>query len=172
MPARTRHGDYGPAHPGAVEARAGRRAAGDVGAGRSEVATALSLGAHERIRRPFAHVPAEIRSMIRTDPELMSRADWLRPEPAAAAIRPKRPTQVATLVGPNLTARELEVLRLLSSLLRTEEIAAELFISVNTVRTHVRRIFESSAFRDVTMPYDVPENSSWFETRPSSCELR
>ena len=35
--------------------RSARR--GDVGAGRSEVATALSLGAHERIRRPFAHVP-------------------------------------------------------------------------------------------------------------------
>jgi LuxR family maltose regulon positive regulatory protein len=119
-----------------------KRAAGDVGGGRFEVATALSLGAHERIRRPFAHLPAEIRSMIRTDPELMSCADWLRPEPAAAAIQPARPTQVAALLGPNLTARELEVLRLLSSLLTTEEIAAELFISVNTVRTHVRRIFE------------------------------
>ena len=116
-------------------------AAGDVGAGRSEVAKALSLGAHERIRRPFAHVSAEIRSMIRTDPELMSRAGWLRPEPAGA-IRPTRPTQVAARPGPDLSVRELEVLRLLSALLTTEEIAAELFISVNTVRTHVRRIFE------------------------------
>jgi LuxR family maltose regulon positive regulatory protein len=117
-------------------------AAGDVGAGRSEVAKALSLGAHERIRRPFAHVPAEIRSLIRTDPELMSRAGWLRPEPAGPAIRQAHPTQVGTRVRPNLSVRELEVLRLLSALLTTEEIAAELFISVNTVRTHVRRIFE------------------------------
>ena len=117
-------------------------AAGDVGAGRCEVAKALSLGAHERIRRPFAHVPAEIRSMIRTDPELMSRAGWLRPEPAGAAIGPTRPTHVAVLVAPNLSVRELEVLRLLSALLTTEEIAADLFISVNTVRTHVRKIFE------------------------------
>ena len=115
-------------------------AAGDVGAGRSEVAKALSLGAQERIRRPFAHVPAEIRSMIRTDPELMSRAGWLRPEPAGAEPRP--PTQVAARVRPNLSERELEVLRLLSALFTTEEIAAELFISVNTVRTHVRKIFE------------------------------
>jgi LuxR family maltose regulon positive regulatory protein len=117
-------------------------AAGDVRAGRSEVATALSLGAHEQIRRPFAHVPAEIRSMIRTDPELMSRAGWLRPEPAGAAIQPTRPMQVAARVGPNLSMRELEVLRLLSGLLTTEEIGAELFISVNTVRTHVRKIFQ------------------------------
>ena len=116
--------------------------AGDVSAGRSGVATALSLGAHERIRRPFAHVPAEIRSMIRTDPELKSRAGWLRPEPAGAAIGRTRPTQVAVLVEPNLSGRELEVLRLLSALLTTEEISAELFISVNTVRTHVRKIFE------------------------------
>ena len=93
-------------------------AAGDVGAGRSEVAKALSLGAHERIRRPFAHVPAEIRSMIRTDPELKSRAGWLRPEPAGPAIRSTRPTQVAARVGSNLSVRELEVLRLLSALLR------------------------------------------------------
>jgi LuxR family maltose regulon positive regulatory protein len=117
-------------------------AAGDIGAGRSGVAKALSLGAHERIRRPFAHVPAEIRSMIRTDPELMSRAGWLRPEPAGAAIGPTRPTQIAVLARHNLSVRELEVLRLLSDLLTTEEIAAELFISVNTVRTHVRKIFE------------------------------
>ncbi|MFZ1118253.1 MAG: LuxR C-terminal-related transcriptional regulator, partial [Propionibacteriaceae bacterium] len=53
-----------------------------------------------------------------------------------------RPTQGAARVGSNLSVRELEVLRLLSALLTTEEIAAELFISVNTVRTHVRRIFE------------------------------
>jgi LuxR family maltose regulon positive regulatory protein len=117
-------------------------AAGDIDAGRSEVARALALGAHERIRRPFAHVPAEIRSMIRTDPELTSRAGWLRPEPAGAAIRPTGPMQVAAPVAPNLSVRELEVLRLLSALLTTEEIAAELFISVNTVRTHVRKIFE------------------------------
>jgi LuxR family maltose regulon positive regulatory protein len=116
-------------------------AAGDVGAGRSEVAKALSLGAPERIRRPFTHLPAEIRSMIRTDPELMSRAGWLRPELVGAAIRPIRPTQVAAREE-QLSVRELEVLRLLSGLFTTEEIAAQLFISVNTVRTHVRRIFE------------------------------
>jgi LuxR family maltose regulon positive regulatory protein len=41
-----------------------------------------------------------------------------------------------------LSGRELEVLRQLSALLTTEEIAAELFISINTVRTHIRRILE------------------------------
>jgi LuxR family maltose regulon positive regulatory protein len=39
-----------------------------------------------------------------------------------------------------LTAKETEVLGLLSELLSTQEIAEEMFVSVNTVRTHVRGI--------------------------------
>jgi LuxR family maltose regulon positive regulatory protein len=39
-----------------------------------------------------------------------------------------------------LTVKELEVLRHLSELLTTEEIATAMFVSVNTVRTHVRSI--------------------------------
>jgi LuxR family maltose regulon positive regulatory protein len=45
-----------------------------------------------------------------------------------------------SLVDP-LTARELEVLRLLTTHLSSTEIAKELFISVNTVRSHVRSIY-------------------------------
>jgi LuxR family maltose regulon positive regulatory protein len=45
----------------------------------------------------------------------------------------------AQLLEP-LTAREMEVLAHLSELLSTEEIAATMFVSVNTVRTHVRGI--------------------------------
>jgi LuxR family maltose regulon positive regulatory protein len=39
-----------------------------------------------------------------------------------------------------LTAKELEVLGHLAELHTTDEIAAGMFISVNTVRTHVRNI--------------------------------
>jgi len=44
------------------------------------------------------------------------------------------------LVEP-LTAREMDVLRLLNTALSRPEIARELQVSVNTVRTHVRRIY-------------------------------
>ena len=44
-----------------------------------------------------------------------------------------------------LTDREREVLGHLSELLTTEEIAKEMFISVNTVRTHIRNILRKMA---------------------------
>ena len=44
-----------------------------------------------------------------------------------------------------LTAKELEVLGHLSELLSTEEIAEAMFVSVNTVRTHVRAILRKLA---------------------------
>jgi LuxR family maltose regulon positive regulatory protein len=40
-----------------------------------------------------------------------------------------------------LSERELEVLRLLPSRLSQREIAAELYVSFNTIRTHTRVIF-------------------------------
>ena len=48
--------------------------------------------------------------------------------------------QRADLVEP-LSRRELEVLRLLTTSLTSTEIAAELYISVSTVRTHIKNIY-------------------------------
>ena len=45
----------------------------------------------------------------------------------------------------SLTEREREVLGHLSELLTTEEIAGVMFVSVNTVRTHVRNILRKLA---------------------------
>ncbi|MFG2015600.1 LuxR C-terminal-related transcriptional regulator [Actinomadura geliboluensis] len=52
-----------------------------------------------------------------------------------AAERTDRPA------APQLTERELTVLRYLQSVLTTEEIAAELHVSVNTMKTHMRHIY-------------------------------
>jgi DNA-binding NarL/FixJ family response regulator len=57
----------------------------------------------------------------------------------ASAPVARRADKTLLLVEP-LTAREMEVLRHLDHLLPTEEIAAEMYISVNTVKTHVRAI--------------------------------
>jgi LuxR family maltose regulon positive regulatory protein len=42
---------------------------------------------------------------------------------------------------PELSDRELEVLRYLPSMLTAGEIAAELYVSVNTVKAHMRSIY-------------------------------
>jgi ATP/maltotriose-dependent transcriptional regulator MalT len=51
----------------------------------------------------------------------------------------------APLVFEPLTGREQEVLRHLSDMLSTEEIASEMFISANTVKSHLKSIFRKLA---------------------------
>lgn len=60
----------------------------------------------------------------------------LRAAPSAAPS----PHRAMLLAIDPLTARELEVLHHLDALLPTEEIAGAMYVSVNTVKTHVRAI--------------------------------
>jgi DNA-binding NarL/FixJ family response regulator len=65
-----------------------------------------------------------------------------RPEPATAA-------SAATTPPPDgLTERELEILVLIARGLTNPEIAAQLFLSNHTVKTHIGRIFAKTASRD------------------------
>ncbi|TCC55391.1 LuxR family transcriptional regulator [Kribbella pittospori] len=109
---------------------------GNVRSGRSGVAKALLLARGERIRRPFTHTPERLQAVIRNDAGLRSLAGWLRP----AQTTDTDPADDPAAVFEELSERELDVLRLLSTLRTTHEISAELFISVNTVKTHVRNI--------------------------------
>ncbi|WP_053207225.1 LuxR C-terminal-related transcriptional regulator [Jiangella muralis] len=110
------------------------------GTGRSDLVRALAMARRERLRRPFTHVSPQVRRLIRTDTVVSARADWLRPEPNPPPRRTPGPETDVPPVGRALSGRELEVLRHLSSLLTTEEVASAMYISVNTVRTHVRGI--------------------------------
>jgi two-component system NarL family response regulator len=51
-------------------------------------------------------------------------------------------TDRVTDSGPKLTAREIEVLRLVAEGLNNRDVAVRLFISENTVKNHVRNILE------------------------------
>jgi LuxR family maltose regulon positive regulatory protein len=44
-----------------------------------------------------------------------------------------------------LTEREREVLRHVSDMLNTAEVASEMYISINTVKTHLKSIFRKLA---------------------------
>ena len=94
--------------------------------------------------------PTGVRHLITNDPELTSESAWLVDDaPRSAqdhlrrsALRGEKTAEPADRfpVVENLTAKELEVLGHLAELLTTEEIASAMFVSVNTIRTHVRSI--------------------------------
>jgi ATP/maltotriose-dependent transcriptional regulator MalT len=66
------------------------------------------------------------------------------PECAAAAHQHRHPisTRMRTRAPIDLTERELEVLRLLASQLSQPEIASALYVSINTLKTHTRAIYQ------------------------------
>jgi PAS domain S-box-containing protein len=53
------------------------------------------------------------------------------------------PTDAVPVPPPHLTPRQVEVLRLLEQGRSTKQIAAELHLSTETVRNHIRRIFQA-----------------------------
>jgi LuxR family maltose regulon positive regulatory protein len=72
--------------------------------------------------------------------EAAEQAGVCGPHPGRLLAEPARTTAAATLLDP-LSERELQVLRLLDSDLSGPDIARQLFVSHNTVRTHTRHIF-------------------------------
>jgi LuxR family maltose regulon positive regulatory protein len=115
---------------------------------RSAVDRALRLAARNGLRAPFRHAAADVRKLLAGDPLLQAENPWLArsPRPGRAksgrGLSPVRraPDPDEAPVVEKLTSRELEVLGHLAELLTTEEIAATMFVSVNTIRTHVRSI--------------------------------
>lgn len=71
---------------------------------------------------------------------LADDSDPLVTEIVAKASVSRSVAQVPSMVG-ELTEREEEVLRYLPTMLTVGEIAAELYVSVNTVKAHVRSIY-------------------------------
>jgi LuxR family maltose regulon positive regulatory protein len=117
---------------------------GDGVRGRRSLEQALRLGKPEQLRLAFAMERAWIRPVLRRDPELahayqgllgtgLTTNGWL----------PLRSDtgQAAPVIVEQLSEREREVLRHLSRMLSTAEIATEMYISVNTVKTHLRSIY-------------------------------
>jgi len=60
-------------------------------------------------------------------------------------VVPAATGQAAPVIIEPLSAREREVLRLLAGMLSTAEVASELYISVNTVKTHLKSIYRKLA---------------------------
>jgi LuxR family maltose regulon positive regulatory protein len=110
--------------------------------------TALRMAAEEDLRRGFAagghRLRALIESVAPTMPEYSPIAATLEATTRDSPPYPGRNGKDAVPAGsaiPPLTDRELTVLRYLQGTLSQVEIAALLYISVNTVKTHVKNIY-------------------------------
>jgi LuxR family transcriptional regulator, maltose regulon positive regulatory protein len=121
---------------------------GDRPRGRRSLASALRLAGPEQLRLPFALERSWIEPVLQRDPEL-ARAHRHLLAPAlrhAQLLAPRgSPDQAPILVVESLSAREREVLRHASGLLSSAEIASEMDISINTVKTHLRNTYRKLA---------------------------
>ena len=116
---------------------------GDHARGRRSLGCALRLAEREQLRLPFAMERGWIRPVLQRDPELadahqhmLMLAGCHGPLPTAS----QSSAETAIPVVEPLTDRELQVLRQVSGMLTTAEIATELYISTNTVKSHMKSI--------------------------------
>jgi LuxR family maltose regulon positive regulatory protein len=114
-----------------------RDAAGDAGAAASALERALDLAEHDRVLLPFL-VPPVVELLGRHAREGTAHADLIaeivKLVPAAEALR-------AESLREPLTESEIRVLRHLPTNLSKREIADELYVSLNTVKTHVKHLY-------------------------------
>ncbi|MFG1658963.1 LuxR C-terminal-related transcriptional regulator [Micromonospora chersina] len=107
----------------------------------------LDLAEPEGCRRVFTRAEPGVRDLLATHldsgtahwptvSDLVRGADERR-----ADEPPERPAGPERTLDEPLTERELTILRYLQSILSNVEIASELSLSVNTVKTHVRNIY-------------------------------
>ena len=119
---------------------AARNALGDRSAAEASIENALELAEPDGIILPFALAP--VRAMLARVPRhrtahatlLTTILDLL------SGRSPKSRDKLRAAVD-ELSEAELRVVRYLPSNLRAPEIAAELFVSANTIRTHLRHIY-------------------------------
>lgn len=113
---------------------------------RTALAQALELGWRIGARRSFAEEGARLETLLR---ELPSQV--LAPLPDAQAVtrywlelrgEPAARSPLATPLNAPLSERECAILALLAIGMSNEQVAARVFLSVNTVKWHIRRILE------------------------------
>jgi LuxR family maltose regulon positive regulatory protein len=110
------------------------------------LAQALSLARPEKHRRVFLELAPWLRRALAAFPDLAAEHRWLgapllgatAPRPIVESAAPEPPVEP-------LTERELTVLARMAQAMSTQEIAEDLYLSVNTIKTHQRSIFRKLA---------------------------
>ena len=105
------------------------------------VAEALAVAKIERFVVAVADDLIELRPRV----ALLLRSGRVEQYDQAVLERLERNPDIANATSStsgSLSTRELTVVRYLASRLTNKEIAAELFVSTNTLKTHVKRIYQ------------------------------
>lgn len=133
---------------------------GEMAAGRACLGRALRIARGEDVRLPFELEHSWLFPVLRADPELARGYRALAGDPAQDALPGGSPggspgdsgvlrslgtAMAQPAVVEALTEREQEVLKRVAQLLSTAEIAEELYISVNTVKTHLKSVHRKLA---------------------------
>jgi LuxR family maltose regulon positive regulatory protein len=128
------------------------RATGNGDSALAAIENALARAEPEGIRRPFLSAGRGVRELLADHLRKGVSHRWFASEllrsldgADGARVLP------AELLEP-LSARESEVLRFLPTMMSNADIASELFVSVNTVKTHVKSIYRKL---DVTRRQDA-----------------
>ncbi|MET7686677.1 LuxR C-terminal-related transcriptional regulator [Streptomyces sp. NPDC005483] len=119
--------------------------AGDGEAARRFVAQALLGARTERLRRPFLDAGRWIRPLLAAPPLRDLAVGWLLPGSSVPGGPAAAPTPPVPIVVQELSERERDVLRRLAQMMSTQEIAADLYLSVNTVKTHLKSLYRKLA---------------------------
>jgi LuxR family transcriptional regulator, maltose regulon positive regulatory protein len=119
-----------------------RHANGDADSAAADLAAALTVGVPAGYCRLFLDEGQAMTEMVRTIARNAAHdARTHAQQLLAAAQRPSAPAPAGPASEEELSERERDVLRLLATTLSGPEIARELYISVNTLRTHTKHIF-------------------------------
>ncbi|HEY5979157.1 MAG TPA: LuxR C-terminal-related transcriptional regulator [Microlunatus sp.] len=124
---------------------------------RSLIDRVLRAAGREQLRAPLAWAKSWLLDVIGSDPGLLQRHGTflasIRTVGLGLPDSTHRPSTVAAPVS-DLTQREIDILQRLGALSTNEEIAADLFLSPNTVKTHLKSLYRklevtrrSDAFR-------------------------
>ena len=107
---------------------------------RAATARALALGEQESIRRPLLDAGPALRELLVDHLRYSAANRWFASDLLSTLHGDEAGSAPAELLEP-LTAREADVLRYLPTMMSNADIAGELFVSVNTIKSHVKSIY-------------------------------
>jgi LuxR family maltose regulon positive regulatory protein len=110
---------------------------GDDAATRRLLADALRGARRDRLRRPFREAGPWIEPFLASSALRCLAVGWLVPDGQGPAPE----TAAEPVMTERLSGREHDVLTRLAQVMSTDEIAADLYVSVNTVKTHLKSVY-------------------------------